>query len=120
MVSAEQIKHRAMMMAIATGDMPNVELIWAVQRREGSLACFGRGDGCKNRSCKWRLQCIALDFYGDTKLPIAERIEPIVVRTRKIRNHRGGKTHETPLVERVENASQAGQSDSISKILGST
>jgi len=72
MVSRACIKHRAVMMGIATGDMPEVALIWAVQRREGSNECFGQGLGCKKKECSWRRACVALDFYADVRLPIGQ------------------------------------------------
>lgn len=60
------------MMGVKTGDMPEVDLIWAIQHNEGSEMCFGQGYQCKNRDCRWRDQCIALDFYDDMRLPIAQ------------------------------------------------
>lgn len=71
MTPREEIKHRAFMMGIASGDMPNVDLIWSLQKVEGFQDCFGQGLHCKTKHCKWRSRCIALDFYADTPLPIA-------------------------------------------------
>ena len=58
-------------MGIATGDMPDVEFIWAVQRTEDSDVCFGQGNGCTRRNCRWRARCVALDFFADYTLPMA-------------------------------------------------
>jgi len=55
-------------MGIATGDMPDVEFIWSVQRFEGSQVCFGRGIGCRENSCCWRIKCLALDFFAEMSL----------------------------------------------------
>lgn len=60
----EEVKFRAMKMGIATGDMPDVEFIWSVQRSEGSRECFGQGFGCQERGCCWRAKCMALDFFA--------------------------------------------------------
>ena len=55
-------------MGIATGDMPDVEFIWSVQRSEGSRECFGQGLGCQERGCSWRAKCMALDFFAEISL----------------------------------------------------
>jgi len=68
MIANETIKHRATIMAISTGEMPNVELIWYRQRSEGSTECFGRGLGCQRKDCFWRRDCLALDFFSDMTL----------------------------------------------------
>ena len=65
------IKHRATMMGIKSGKMPDVGFIWAVQRAENISECFGQGLGCQVKNCRWRIQCRALDFYADLSLPIA-------------------------------------------------
>jgi len=65
MLSRAAIKNKAVLMGIQTGDMPDVEFIWAVQKAEGNEACFGDGLTCGKRSCRWRKQCLALDFFGD-------------------------------------------------------
>ena len=68
MQSKAGVKFRAMKMGIATGDMPDVEFIWSVQRSEGSRECFGQGVGCQERGCNWRARCMALDFFADVSL----------------------------------------------------
>lgn len=55
-------------MGIATGQMPNVELIWSIQRSEGQKECFGRGLDCTKRQCRWREQCLGMDFYARSSL----------------------------------------------------
>jgi len=65
MLSRAAIKNKAVLMGIQTGDMPDVEFIWAVQKAEGNDSCFGDGLTCGKRSCRWRKQCLALDFFGD-------------------------------------------------------
>lgn len=71
MLTKQDIQYRAMMMGIKTGEMPDPKMIWALQRAEGYHECFGHGLGCPNRHCRWRQQCLALDFYADEPLPIA-------------------------------------------------
>jgi len=63
MISRVMIRDRAVRMAIATGDMPEVDLIWAVQKTEGNQPCFGQGLGCAHLDCRWRGKCTALDFH---------------------------------------------------------
>ena len=63
MVSREVIKYRAVKMGIATGRMPNVELIWAVQRSAGITTCFGQGLNCSKDNCRWRDECLELENY---------------------------------------------------------
>ncbi|MBN2212201.1 MAG: hypothetical protein JW709_12455 [Sedimentisphaerales bacterium] len=70
MTGKEAIKHRAMMMGVVTGQMPDVELIWQVQREEGNKECFGCGFTCTRTDCRWRSICRALDFYDQARLPI--------------------------------------------------
>ena len=69
MVSRDVIKYRAVKMGIATGRMPNVELIWAVQRSEGITACFGQGRKCNKSNCRWRGECLELENYVES--PVA-------------------------------------------------
>lgn len=68
------------MMGIATGDMPNVDLIWALQQQEGFEACFGSGRHCPARNCHWRKSCLALDFHENIRLPIAPSAKPVPAR----------------------------------------
>ena len=68
MLTEETIKFRAMKMGIATGDMPDVEFIWSVQRSEGSRVCFGQGIDCRENGCSWRAKCLALDFFAEISL----------------------------------------------------
>ena len=63
MVSRERIKNQAVMMGIETGDMPEVDYIWEVQRYEGRESCFGQGIGCVKTNCHWRESCLALSFH---------------------------------------------------------
>ena len=60
MLSTEEIKHRAVRMAVTTGAMLNVDFIWMLQAFEDHDACFGRGAGCPKLDCRWRGSCIAL------------------------------------------------------------
>ena len=71
MVSAESVKYRAMVMGVCTGDMPDVSLIWSIQLRDGTRRCFGQGFGCQNSRCRFRQQCLALDFFADVRLPLS-------------------------------------------------
>lgn len=66
MASRDVIKYRAVKMGIATGCMPNVELIWAVQRSEGITVCFGQGQNCSKDNCRWRDECLELENYVES------------------------------------------------------
>jgi len=68
MISPEAVKFRAVKMGIATGGMPNVELIWACQEADGQKSCFGQGLTCSDQQCRWRNECRALDFFADTPI----------------------------------------------------
>ena len=70
MLSDQSIKHRALMMGIYTGDMPDVDFIWAVQKFEEGKMCFGMGYGCREKDCRWRNKCLALDLYDKIRLPV--------------------------------------------------
>ena len=63
MVSREWIKNQAVVMGIETGDMPEVDYIWKMQREEGIETCFGQGLGCVKTACHWRSSCQALSYY---------------------------------------------------------
>ena len=65
MATRESVKHRAVLMGVDTGDMPEVEFIWASQFAEGSVECFGSGRECPNEECHWRHYCQALESYAD-------------------------------------------------------
>jgi len=68
----DDIKHRAILMGICTGQMPDVEFIWSVQRTEGNGPCFGQGRGCRNRECIWRQKCLPLSYFAEITLPVWE------------------------------------------------
>lgn len=80
----EDVRYRAMMMGIATGNMPNVDLIWAVQRSEGFKSCFGQTERCGHRECHWRKECLALDFYRNVPLPIKEYRKQVEAEKRRV------------------------------------
>jgi hypothetical protein len=80
MFSREAIKNKAVLMGIQTGEMPDVDFIWSVQKTEGNDLCFGNGLTCTNRSCRWRKQCVALDFFVDNSV--------IAVSVKDVRNLR--------------------------------
>ena len=65
MVSVELIKARAWKMAVATGQMPEVEFIWSMQRSQGTPVCFGQGKDCQKKDCRWRCQCMELEEYAN-------------------------------------------------------
>ena len=68
MLSAETIKHHALLMGIHTGQMPEVEFIWSVQKSEGEEKCFGQGINCRKVDCRWLRECMALNRYTESKL----------------------------------------------------
>ncbi|MBN2375310.1 MAG: hypothetical protein JXD22_02835 [Sedimentisphaerales bacterium] len=70
MLSKEAIKFRAVKMGIATGEMPDVEFVWSVQRAEGVEECFGQGLTCQQKKCRWRKECVALDFFADSPIAV--------------------------------------------------
>ena len=72
MLSVDDIKHRAVLMGICTGQMPDVEFIWSVQRVEGGVPCFGQGRGCCSRGCIWRQKCLLLSYFAEVALPAQE------------------------------------------------
>ena len=72
MIPTHEIKSRALMMAITTGNMPDVDFILAVQKSEHQPACFGQGQSCtkeRSQACRWRKECLALDHFADVKFP---------------------------------------------------
>ncbi|MFC1782080.1 hypothetical protein ACFL02_00675 [Planctomycetota bacterium] len=71
MTSKKEIKNRALMMGIKTGDMPEIDLIWSIQQAEGNKLCFGQGSNCQNHGCRWRPRCIALDSFAEEHLILA-------------------------------------------------
>ena len=71
-LSKQEIRHRAVKMGIATGNMPSVDLIWAIQKMENFAECFGKGVDCPNKGCRWRNTCLALDLYSNTSLAFEE------------------------------------------------
>ncbi|HVP11256.1 MAG TPA: hypothetical protein VMV94_08745 [Phycisphaerae bacterium] len=57
-------RDRAVRRAIATGEMPNIDLIQTIQRTEGHRPCFGRAEEhCPHATCRWYVQCMALLTY---------------------------------------------------------
>lgn len=65
MLDLHVARDRAIRRAIATGEMPNLDLIQTIQQSEGHRPCFGRADEyCPYTTCRWHLQCMALAAYG--------------------------------------------------------
>jgi hypothetical protein len=64
MVAVREIRHRAVMMGIETGEMPDVDLIWARQVLQGTSPCFGQGAECRRYECPLRSRCLALEFFA--------------------------------------------------------
>ena len=63
------VKNRATLMAIQTGNMPDVELIWSVQRFEGHEECFGQRGYCwRRKACHWGRACGQLAEVEDNRL----------------------------------------------------
>jgi hypothetical protein len=63
-------RDRAVRRAIDTGDMPNIDLIHAIQRTEGLRPCFGRAEEhCPCGTCRWHSQCMALVAYCPAAQP---------------------------------------------------
>ena len=68
MISRTMVKHRAMLMGVLDGEMPEVEFIWEMQRAAGEWECFGQGIRCNKRGCRWWKKCMALEDYSDMRL----------------------------------------------------
>ena len=88
MLSMNDIKHRAVLMGICTGQMPDVEFIWSVQRIGGNRPCFGQGRGCCSRECAWRRKCLLLSYFAEVALPARkgmreQRKQEVLKRSRK-------------------------------------
>ncbi len=65
MVTRDIIRDQALRMGIATGEMPEVDFIWTVQKAEGNQPCFGQSVGCSSLNCRWRDSCVTLDSYNE-------------------------------------------------------
>ena len=70
MVSQEIIRVQALRMGITTGDMPEVDFIWKIQKAEGNQPCFGQIVGCLSLNCRWRDHCVALESYTENTLMV--------------------------------------------------
>jgi hypothetical protein len=57
MISKREIKYHATRMGIATGNMPNMELLWMKQSDDGESECFGRVPDCMKPDCSWQHPC---------------------------------------------------------------
>ena len=57
MISKREIKSHATRMGIATGNMPNMELLWMKQWDDGGSECFGRVPDCMKPDCPWQHPC---------------------------------------------------------------
>jgi hypothetical protein len=57
MISKREIKSHAAQMGIATGTMPNMELLWMKQCDDGESECFGRVPDCMKPDCPWQHPC---------------------------------------------------------------
>ena len=69
MLDFYEARDRALRMAIATGEMADINLIHAIQREEGCEPCFGRAEQrCAHTSCRWHCQCMALVAFGHRDL----------------------------------------------------
>lgn len=60
MLTKKEAKNRAMMTAIESGHMPNLDLVWLIQQQELHQECFGRKQACSEFVCKWRAECQAV------------------------------------------------------------
>ena len=50
-------------MGINTYHMKKTDIIRAIQRKEGNIACYGtpRVESCQELTCSWRDDCLSLD-----------------------------------------------------------
>lgn len=73
MLDIRAARHRAVLRAIETGQMPNLDLIHTMQRSQGYQPCFGRTrEHCHQTVCRWHQECMALaGFVSTAKPPIS-------------------------------------------------
>ena len=68
MLAKQEIRFRAVKMGIATGNMPNADLMWKIQKMDNHAECFGQGAGCPNEDCQWRSKCLAVGLFEHSLL----------------------------------------------------
>lgn len=78
MRSKQEIKYRAIQMGIATGTMPDLELMWWIQRDDQHVECFGRISGCSEADCPLRYPCRHFMSFTETKNPDV-RFVPLIL-----------------------------------------
>ena len=55
----KEIKSLAKEMNINPGKMKKIDLIKAIQNKEGNSPCFGSAEnGCEQMDCRWREDCL--------------------------------------------------------------
>jgi hypothetical protein len=56
----EEVKAKAKEVGVKPGRMNKTDLIRAIQRHEGNVACFKNGvENCEQMNCLWRQDCMA-------------------------------------------------------------
>jgi hypothetical protein len=84
LISKREIKDHAIRMGIATGTMPNMELLWRRQGEDGGSECFGRMPACIKSGCPWQNPCRQFLSYaygrelGGRRVPSAESLKGMV------------------------------------------
>ena len=70
MLDIHAARDRAIRRAIATGQLPNIDLIHAIQKSEGYRQCFGRcRSSCPEMICRWHTDCMALASFKPAPVP---------------------------------------------------
>lgn len=60
-----EVKEKAKMLGVKPGKMKKVDLILAIQSKEGNFPCFQTGlDSCNQFNCCWRSDCLPGSITG--------------------------------------------------------
>jgi len=61
MLEVQKARQRALVRALETGEMVEMNFIHQIQTVEGLVPCFGRSEeACDRISCRWYEECMAL------------------------------------------------------------
>ncbi len=67
-------RDRATRLAMATGQMTDMNMVHAMQKYEGSDPCFGRAQShCQQAHCRWHGDCMTLATFIPTVLQTPTR-----------------------------------------------
>ncbi len=67
-------RDKATRLAMATGQMTDMNMVHAMQKYEGSEPCFGRAQShCEQAHCRWHGDCMTLATFVPTALQTPTR-----------------------------------------------